>query len=284
MASAARKRGHGGSPPLLAASADPGAVVPIGSRHKKGRVLSALRNSSLEAPDDRIDRDEWPELWSYLGAEWPTTAATPYPIVYGDSNGWEATARLEPELLLHHLRRFVFPDEVLASLSDTGFVQWTALWRQECLLSGLLKFRQRVTELPTGVWVDRWIARSQQRLSPSLLAPLIDNSDDWRKLRGINYAGDDILRLCDPHRRVRMSHHLMCAIVFDNEIFALTGTGGKPVRPAEQLRCHFRLLRTNSTYKDTYYPDGDAPIDWTALVRYFTTALAPAEQRFLLEY
>uniref|UniRef100_A0AAV1USB4 CCHC-type domain-containing protein n=1 Tax=Peronospora matthiolae TaxID=2874970 RepID=A0AAV1USB4_9STRA len=284
MASAARKRGHGGSPPLLAASADPGAVVPIGSRHKKGRVRSALRNSSLDAPDDRIDRDEWPELWSYLGAEWPTTAATPYPLVYGDSNGWEATARLEPELLLHHLRRFVFPDEVLASLSDTVFVQWTALWRQECLLSGLLEFRQRVTELPTGVWLDQWIARSQQRLSPSLLAPLIDNSDDWRKLRGINYAGDDVLRLCDPHRRVRMSHHLMCAIVFDNEIFALTGTGGKPVRPPEQLRCHFRLLRTNSTYKDTYYPDGDAPIDWTALVRYFTTALAPAEQRFLLEY
>uniref|UniRef100_A0AAV1T278 Endonuclease/exonuclease/phosphatase domain-containing protein n=1 Tax=Peronospora matthiolae TaxID=2874970 RepID=A0AAV1T278_9STRA len=192
MASAARKRGHGGSPPLLAASADPGAVVPIGSRHKKGRVRSALRNSSLDAPDDRIDRDEWPELWSYLGAEWPTTAATPYPLVYGDSNGCETTARLEPELLLHHLRRFVFPDE-------------------------------RVTELPTGVWLDQWIARSQQRLSPSLLAPLIDNSDDWRKLRGINYAGDDILRLCDPHRRVRMSHHLMCAIVFDNEIFALTG-------------------------------------------------------------
>uniref|UniRef100_A0AAV1UHS7 Uncharacterized protein n=1 Tax=Peronospora matthiolae TaxID=2874970 RepID=A0AAV1UHS7_9STRA len=155
MASAARKRGHGGSPSLLAASADPGAVAPIVSRHKKGRVRSALRNSSLDVPDDRIDRDVSPELWSYLGAEWPTTEATPYPLVYGDSNGWEATARLEPELLLHHLRRFFFPDEVLASLSDTVFVQWTALWRQECLLSGLLEFRQRVKELPTGVWLDQ---------------------------------------------------------------------------------------------------------------------------------
>ena len=103
-------------------------------------------------------------------------------------------------------------------------------------------------------------------------------------MQDANYAADDILRLCDPHRRVRMSNHLICAIVFAEEINALTGNGEKPLRPPEQLRCHLRLLRTNSAYKDAYYPDGGTRVGWSELVRYFTTALAPVEQQFLLEY
>ena len=103
-------------------------------------------------------------------------------------------------------------------------------------------------------------------------------------MRDANYAADDILRLGAPHRRVRMSHHLICAIVFAEEIYALTGNGLKPLHPPEQRRCHLRLLRTNSTYKDAYYPSGGFRVGWSALVRYFTTFLAPVEQQFLLEY
>ena len=40
-------------------------------------------------------------------------------------------------------------------------------------------------------------------------------------------------------------------------MYALKGTGEKPLHSPEQLRCHFCLLRINNTYKDAYYPDGD---------------------------
>ena len=103
-------------------------------------------------------------------------------------------------------------------------------------------------------------------------------------MRGANYAADDILRLCDPHRRVRMSHHLIFAIVFAEEIYALAGTGEKPLRPPEQLGCRLRLMRTNSAYKDAYYLDGGSRVGWTALIRYFTTTLATAEHQCLIEY
>ena len=53
-----------------------------------------------------------------------------------------------------------------------------------------------------------------------------------------------------------MSLYLICVVVFAQEIYALKRTGVKPLHPHEQLRCHFRLLRTNSTYKDAYYDEG----------------------------
>ena len=170
-ASSARKRGFGSSTPLLVASGANDDGVPAGSHHKNGRVQADRGHLSLAETDVRIDREEWPELWASLSAGWPDTAATPYPLVYGDSVGWEAAARLEPELFLHHLRRFVFPDELLASLADIVLVQWTALWRQECLYFELLTFRQRVTDELSIGWLDQWIARTQQRISPSKLAP-----------------------------------------------------------------------------------------------------------------
>ena len=182
------------------------------------------------------------------------------------------------------MRHFVFPDELLASLADSVLVQWTAQWRRECLVFGLQAYRHKVKDPSTILWLNHWIANSEQRHSQSLLAPLIDNADDWRRLREANYAADDILRLCDPKRRLRLSQHLICALVFDWEIFALTGEGEKPLLPSEQLRCHCRLLRRNSAYQKAYCPSGGPHVDWHQLVRYFATALAPAGQLGQLEY
>ena len=62
----------------------------------------------LAETDARIDREEWPELWDSLSAEWLATAVTLYLLVYGNPDGWETTARFEPMLSLHHLRCFLF--------------------------------------------------------------------------------------------------------------------------------------------------------------------------------
>ena len=77
----------------------------------------------MASPDGRIDREEWPSVWCDSGSEWPVTAETPYHLVHSGTEAWLQTVRLEPNLLLHHVRRFVFPDELLASLADQVIVQ-----------------------------------------------------------------------------------------------------------------------------------------------------------------
>ena len=91
----------------------------------------------MASRDGRIDREEWPSVWCASGSEWPVTAETSYPLVHRGTEAWLQTVRMEPNLLHYHLRRFVFPDELLASSADQLLVQWTSNWRQECLLSGL---------------------------------------------------------------------------------------------------------------------------------------------------
>ena len=115
----------------------------------------------MSSPDGRIDREEWPSVWCASGSEWPVTSETSYPLVHSGTEAWLHTVRMEPNLLLHHVRRFVFPDELLASLADKVIVQWTSKWRQECLLSGLQAYRLRVKDITTSQWLDQWISRAQ---------------------------------------------------------------------------------------------------------------------------
>ena len=49
----------------------------------------------------------------------------------------------------------------------------------------------------------------------------MDSSEDWSKLQERHYAGDNLLKLCDPMRRTRLSHHLLCALLYDHEIATL---------------------------------------------------------------
>ena len=74
----------------------------------------------------------------------------------------------------------------------------------------------------------------------------MDNGDDWRKLRDVHYAKDEILRLCDLQRWVRLSQHLLYAVLFDQEILALTGDVTQLILPPEKLRCLVRLLWKHS--------------------------------------
>ena len=104
----------------------------------------------MASPDKRIDREEWSSVWCASGSEWPVTAETSYPIVHSRTEEWLQTMQMDPNLLLHHVRRFVFPDELLASLDDQILVQWTSKWRQECLLSGLQAYRLRVKDVTTS--------------------------------------------------------------------------------------------------------------------------------------
>ena len=51
---------------------------------------------------------------------------------------------------------------------------------------------------------------------------LIYIGDDWRRMRVLKHAGDDIVKLCDPRNKVRFSPYFLCSFIFDQEIEALT--------------------------------------------------------------
>ena len=45
-----------------------------------------------------------------------------------------------------------------------------------------------------------------------------DNVDFWKQMRFNHYGNDEILRLCDPGRCVKFSHHMLCAQLYHVKI------------------------------------------------------------------
>ena len=163
----------------------------------------------IENPAGRIDRDDWSGLWLFLIPKWPPSAVTDCPRVGSMIAEWVQTAQQDPIALLHHLRRFVFPCELLESIDVQVLVHLAARWRHDNLLSELHSFRNKVTSAPLQDWLGCWIDRAKSTSARSGLSPLIDNGDEWHKLRELKYAEDDILNLCDPCRKVRYSQNLL---------------------------------------------------------------------------
>ena len=89
-------------------------------------------------------------------------------------------------------------------------------------MAGLVSFRSRVQSVAERTWLDQWVTSAAHRGDLTSLPPLIDNSDDWRRMRVLKHAGDDIIKLCDPRNKVRFSNHFLCSFVFDREIEDLT--------------------------------------------------------------
>ena len=110
----------------------------------------------------------------------------------------------------------------------------------------------------------------------------MDSSDDWDKLAAKTYAGDDLLRLCDPRRRTRLSHHLICALLYDHEFAALVEGVPSSIGVPDKIRAHMRLILTNTRYKEAYYTPTQLAY-WAAVERLFYAGLArPKEDEQLL--
>ncbi|KAG3124790.1 hypothetical protein C6341_g26032 [Phytophthora cactorum] len=73
-------------------------------------------------------------------------------------------------------------------------------------------------------WTEVWLAKTHRNTSNSMLAPLIDNRDDWHRLRNLAYGGDPLLKLCDVSHKIPLADHISCAIMYDTEIRALINT------------------------------------------------------------
>ena len=279
-----RKRGHDSSSEDLATEA------PLVRQKHIADILNATDMEDVDESihgslaDRRIDRDDWPSIWQALGEAWPSTAVTPFPQAHGSTSSWIATAAHDTILLLQFVRRFDFTGDLMDSLDVQVLVHWTANWRQECLLDGLQSYRGRVQDHQILVWLDQWIGSITYRATLPHLPTLLDSGDDWSRLRELNHASDDILKLCDPRNKVRFSQHLVCALLFDAEITALTDSHSEGDSPSGLLRRHLQLVRKNPNYKSAVYPTNAQEANWCAVVRFFADALTPAGAQQLLLY
>ena len=72
---------------------------------KRGRVSAGLNPPMLPPTDDRIDQKERPAVWQALSSEWPPTAKTLFPQIFGSMESWLNTAHHGPDILLHHVHQ-----------------------------------------------------------------------------------------------------------------------------------------------------------------------------------
>ena len=205
----------------------------------------------------------------------------PFPTAASPTTEWQHVARNVPGHLLWLIKRFTLPGELLQILDVSVIVLWMAESRRACIEASLRRYSATPLDSVTLAWVDRWIANTRHQ-GHSVLAPLMDSSDDWDNLFAKTYSGEDLLRLCDPRSRTRLSHHLLCALLYDHGIAALVeGVPSSPGVP-DKIHAHMRLILTNTSYKEAYYTSTQLA-DWAAIERFFYAGLArPKEDEQIL--
>ena len=216
-------------------------------------------------------RDTWPELWEKQGVSWPTSARAEFPLERSSTEVWMKAVQREPTKLIHMVQLFPFPEELLGSLGDTVLQAWTAAWRRTCLQGRLTAYRGRTTDKSTRKWLDDWIVKLS-RPAPHNLPSLVDNNDDWRRLRNCGYGNDMVLKLCDVGNKSRLAQHIICAIVYDKEIQVLTGLEDSEEQGVlSRLLRHLDALKTENTYREAYAVTKNT-VDWFAVARFFSSA------------
>ena len=86
-----------------------------------------------------------------------------------------------------------------------------------------MAYRHRTPDQSTQVWLDEWKARTISLSGTAFLASVLDNTDDWTKLRERGYESDELLRRCDVTYKGRFAWHTIYAILHNVDIKALTG-------------------------------------------------------------
>lgn len=233
----------------------------------------------LRTPGPGTSVDDWPRLWGLMAAGWPTMAPVPFPHTQSRVDEWVAAAHHQPEALLQLLQQFGYSDNLLETLPAEVFEAWTAGWRKECIYGKLVMLRSRTVDRSTQIWLDDWIDKLR-RPPPIKLSPLIDNDDDWSRLRTSEYGGEAILRLCDIRNKGKLATHLVCASLYETELQALLGLeAAAEARPLPQLERHLTALKSVPQYNTAYLIDRKAA-NWQAVARFFSSMLARGDEEW----
>ncbi|KAE8879237.1 hypothetical protein PF001_g27751 [Phytophthora fragariae] len=219
----------------------------------------------------KMTRDEWQNLWSSQSSLWPESAKAAFPLAGSSEENWTKAASMEPVQLIKAVKRFPFPEEVLAMLSGKIMEKWTAAWRRDCLHGSLLALRSRMEDKRICRWLDDWNEKFGRR-PPDNLPPLVDSREDWNKLRSLEYGGDETLRLCEVENKRSLAGHIICALVYGKEISVITGQEqSQETGVLSRLARHLNALRSNENYKSAFENDSNSA-EWMAIARFYSSA------------
>ncbi|KAI9996223.1 hypothetical protein PInf_013606 [Phytophthora infestans] len=214
----------------------------------------------------------WQAQWNQQATVWPGKALAVFPLTTSTAEVWAYTAQQEPSTLISMCQLFRYPEEVLMSVGEKVLESWSSSWRQECLLGSLVAYHYRSQDGSVKKWLDNWKDKLL-RTPPLHLPPLIDNREDWAKMRAKRYGNDDVLQLCDVGNKGKLAQHLICAFLYERELRVLTGLEDEENTGALSLLTRQLLaLEMNASYRKALSVSR-RPIDWRAVHRFFSTAL-----------
>ena len=215
----------------------------------------------------------WEVAWNRGIVCWPKSATVKCPLVDSGTAFWVAAAAAEPHFLLNHVQFFRFPGELINSLADSVIIQWTEHWRRECLRNCLVRYGINFPSQDTRAWLEQWMHQIELLKERKVAGNLGDNVDFWKQMRFNHYGNDEILRLCDPGRRVKFSHHMLCAQLYHVEIEELLSVTETSASSRTEMEGHLQLLHSDSTYQSCFNGDG-TQVDWIGVANYFENAFA----------
>ncbi|CAH0516255.1 unnamed protein product [Peronospora belbahrii] len=141
--------------------------------------------------------------------------------------------------------------------------------------------RAKCTSKVTRAWLDHWM----QQINILKGRKVADNTDFRKRIRAKKYGNDDLFRLCDPIRRVKLSHHILCdpirqvklshhilcAHLYHVEIGELLSITDPGASSWPVMETHVQLLQRDAHYKSCYN-GGGTQADWVSIALFFESA------------
>ena len=98
-----------------------------------------------------------------------------------------------------------------------------------------------------------------------------DSADYWKLICVNKYGNDDLLRLCDPVRLVKLSHHTLCAHLYHVEIEKLLSVTDSGASSRTVTEAHVQLLKRDAKHRSCYNGDRKTA-NWDSIAPYFGAA------------
>uniref|UniRef100_M4BQG4 Uncharacterized protein n=1 Tax=Hyaloperonospora arabidopsidis (strain Emoy2) TaxID=559515 RepID=M4BQG4_HYAAE len=142
------------------------------------------------------------------------------------------------------------------------------------MYQGLDSYRLQSTDPATNAWLDIWKSRTTRAIAGQTLAPLIDNTNDRKKLRASDYGGVGLLRLCDFRNKRQCARHVICAILHNDGNKALTSPAVEADGEIlDRLRRHIAALSSSADNLQAFRASNEDK-SWSAIHTFLAKSLA----------
>eukprot|EP00644_Phytophthora_capsici_P008775 jgi/Phyca11/131857/e_gw1.118.27.1 len=233
------------------------------------------------AENERGVLPSWPLLWSAQGSLWSQRTKVKFPEVGAAEEDWKQAAHGAPELLLHILRNFRNPHDIIARIPGSAIRILTGRWREQCWAAAVETAAKDEAALPQRksrlkAWKQRIELVPASDKQQQLRQALMNSTEEWVIEKHEKYGQSSLLRLCAPQRALLLGHYLLCAYVYAEKIAVLLGSILHETDPITLLMDrHLHAIRTRQQYHQRCVDADNKPaIQWGEMGEYMAAILA----------